>query len=142
MAMVQYQVLYRYVHPTTKKVSTNTTAQKYEASERFCRAYSNTTGINTQDVLAEQSPDNAKYDMLFIYDGVQEINSFLSGLITNAHVVTEKFQRCKGEGWFVASTQASLQASLNAADALVRTLGKENVKVVKIVPLDITVGLE
>lgn len=141
MAQVQYTVFYRYVHQTTKKPCTNTTISKYDIENRFLKAYG-VEGIKSDDILAEQSPENPKYDMLFIYNGVFEINPFLEALPATNHVVIEKFERCKGEGWFVASRHASLQSALNASDPLVRTLGKDNVLVVKNVPLDITVGLE
>lgn len=144
--MVQYQVMYHYIHPTSRKVCTNLSTGKYDLNTRFIKVYPTKDGINTADVLFEQSADNAKYDMLFIYDGVQELNQLLGDqLIPSAtvpHIVSEKFQRCKGEGFFVASNHASLQAAITASEPLVRSIGKDNVKVVKIVPLAITIGLE
>jgi hypothetical protein len=144
MASVQYNVLYRYIHPTTKKAVTNTTKAAYDLNAKFIKAYPNSTGVDAQDVLVEQSADNTKYDMVFVFDGVEEINSIIAGTAGSltAHILVEKFTRCKGECWFVSSTHASLAAALKAADPMVRALGKENVKVVKNVPLEITVGLE
>lgn len=147
MAMVQYQVMYRYIHPVTKKVSTNTVTDKYGLNERFVKGYTaagtSATGTTmSNDTIDQQSPSNAKYDMLFVYDGVLDVKSFITDATITGSVLVEKFQRCRGEGFFIASTHSSLTSAINAADPLVKSIGKDNVKVVKVVPLDITVGLE
>jgi hypothetical protein len=152
MAIVQYTVLYKYVHPTTKKPVTNeTTAQYVDATGKPVLKYNKDYDTKTQaadmaaDLTEQNLPSNAKYDMIFVYDGVEEVANYQAGASPNqtTHSVNaDRFARCIGEPWFVASYHASLQSALNAADPLVKALGKNYVKVTKNVPLDITVGLE
>lgn len=144
MASVQYNVLYRYIHPTTKKPVSNTTTSVYDFNSKFIRAYQKAAGVDSAEMLVEQQASNPKYDMVFLFDGVEEINSLIaetSGVLTS-HIIVEKYARAKGECWFSSSSHASLQSAMKSAEPLIRSLGKENVKVVKNVPMDITVGLE
>ena len=147
MAIVQYQVLYRYVHPVTRLSCTNVSSEVYDDASRFVKGYLPKDALTqTTDMMEESDSRNAKYDMLFVYNGIIPINKFIdhdlkvgSDTLT---ILSESFLRCKGEGWFVSSTHASLQSALKSAEPLVRSIGKENVKVAKIVPLEISVGLE
>ncbi|URZ09243.1 hypothetical protein [Clostridium felsineum] len=146
MATVEYVVFYKYVHPTTKKPVTNLTSSVYDTDTRFLKAFDSLTNISeNKDILDAESSSNEKYDMFFIYDGILEINQALIPKLTEGPatpaIYCEKFQRCKGEAWFIASYHASLQAALNAAEPLVLALGKENVKVMKNAPLDVLVEL-
>lgn len=139
MAQVQYLVLYKYLHPDTKKPITNTTKENYEP---FVKAYDK-TNVNTEDILLQESPSNPKYDMLYMFSGVTTLDNKLGGAIQPTKTVTvEEFTRCNGDAWFVASKHSSLKAALTAADPTIRSIGKENVKVVKSVPIDISVGIE
>lgn len=147
MASVQYYVLYKYAHPTTKKPITNTTAEKYDQTTKFVKAY-DPENIDTTTILEQKSPENQKYDMLFMYNGIYELNTLIAEAIADApgsgqyRVMVEKFDRCKGEAWFVASVHSSLQSAMKAATPIAKSMGKENVKVVKNVPIDIEVTLE
>jgi len=142
MASVQYLVLYKYAHPFTKKAITNTTTGKYEGTNRFIKAYL-PGAVNTAEILEQENSENPKYDMLFMYNGVFEINSFITSSVTAQHtVMSEKFERCKGEAWFMASLHTSLKSALRAAEPIAKAMGKANVRVVKNVPLDITVTME
>ncbi|URZ18526.1 hypothetical protein [Clostridium felsineum] len=146
MATVEYIVFYKYVHPTIKKPVTNLTSSVYDTDTRFLKAFDSLTNIaGNKDILDAESSSNAKYDMLFVYDGIMEINEALKPALpvnnTSPAIYSEKFERCKGEAWFIASYHASLQAALNAAEPLVLALGKENVKVMKNAPLDVLVEL-
>lgn len=151
MAIVQYQVLYRYVHPMTKVPCTNQTKDTYDETAKFIKGY--LPGESTSQVAAiseENSSTNSKYDMVFLYNGTVPINSYLEheiftkdeGKDAELSIISESFIRCKGEAWFVASTHSSSKAAIKSAEPLVRNIGKENVKVVKVVPLGVTVGLE
>lgn len=143
MASVQYKVLGKYVHPVTKKAVTNLTPGKYDVSNRFVKAYASAAAVKMEEIIAEQSPENQKFDMIFVYSGILDVNSLLDATVPlTQKVMVEKFERCKGDAWFVASKHSSLQSALLAAEPLVKSLGKEYVQVVKNVPLDITVGIE
>lgn len=149
MAMVQYYVLYKYIHPTAKKPITNTTTDKYDATTKFLKGYLTGTGqpgIDTAEILQQQSAENSKYDMLFMYNGVGEINSNsnlkLPTIATLPTMMAEKFDRCNGEPWFVASVHTSLPSAIKAATPIAKSIGKNSVKVVKNVPLEISVDIE
>lgn len=153
MAVTQYLVLYKFMHPNAKKPITNTSIAKYALEKdggegdtrKYAKAYPD-TGIDTDEILRQKSTENEKYDMLFMYDGVEEAASLpevtASGVADQKILMMEKFARCNGEAWFVASKHPALAAALNAAKPLVKSIGKDNVKVVKNVPLDISVGIE
>lgn len=147
MAIVQYQVMYRYVHPITRIPCTNLSETPYDESSRFIKDYLPSDALTqTTDMMEESDSRNPKYDMLFVYNGLIPINRYLENPVkvgsADLTLLSESFIRCKGEGWFVSSTHASLQSALKSAEPLVRAIGKENVKVAKMVPLEITVGLE
>ena len=146
---VQYSVMFRYIHPITKKCVTNRERTQYDESKRFIRKHGkDITNTENNEMLDENAPNNPKYDMLFIYNGVESINSFLTSSgslqINNepANIISEKFKRCNGEAWFTSSTHASLQSAMNALKPLVKTMGKENVRLVKSVPVDVYVDIE
>lgn len=151
MAIVQYQVMYKYVNPVTNVPCTNNSKEDYNEL-KFIRDYlPKEASSQVEETILERDPSNPKYDMLFVYSGVSPINKDLKNELYNSNntqqkevitVIGENFTRCKGEAWFISSTHASLKSALNSAKALVLALGNENVKVAKLVPLDITVGLE
>ena len=147
MAVTQYFVLYKFMHPSAKKSITNTTSAVYGEGEtsRFAKSYDG--AVDTDEVLRQKSTENEKYDMLFMYDGVWDMAVNLpdvdeAALAANQTLMGEKFERCNGEAWFVASKHPALAAALNAAKPIAKSIGKTNVRVVKNVPLDITVGIE
>lgn len=152
MAIVQYQVLYKYVHPTTRAACSNNTTASYDETTKFIKAYkTGETLIQLEETITETDSSNPKYDMVFVYDGVSPINRALNETIYTktsgsnydpVTVVTENFIRCKGEVWFVASTHASLNSAINSTKSMVKSLGTGNVKVAKLVPLEISVGIE
>lgn len=146
MAQVQYMVLYKYMHPTAKRSITNTTQEKYDVQSRFVKSFNTQTQsqeMSTQ-ILAQQSPSNQKYDMIFMYDGVLDVANIVgaAAMAPMTTLIVEKFARCNGEAWFVSSVHTSLQAAINRATPIVKSIGKENVRVVKNVPIDIKVEIE
>jgi len=146
MASVQYMVMYKYMHPTAKKSITNTTMEEYGVTQRFIKDFNTLTESQQANtaILAQQSPQNQKYDMLFMYDGVLDVSNVVSPgtLAANKMLMVEKFARCNGEAWFVSSIHTSLQSAISRATPIIKSIGKENVRVVKNVPIDINVVIE
>lgn len=104
-----------------------------------------------QYVINEAKATNPKYDMVFMYDGIAYAESRLvkSGKPQadynpdpedNAkqvpYVYYERMKRIQLDPWFLFSTHASLTAAMTKAKELVSLLGKDAVKIGKIVPLD------
>ena len=75
MATVQYQIQYKYINPITKNVITNTTTSKYD-DLKFLRSYSSSGSVaQAEDVIEQSSISNDKFDMLFIYNGVETLSA-------------------------------------------------------------------
>ena len=146
MATVQYQIQYKYINPITKNVITNTTTSKYD-DLKFLRSYSSSGSVaQAEDVIEQSSISNDKFDMLFIYNGVETLSAKVSfggsNTVKSNTVIGEKFLRCNGQPWFVASRVSSFQDALNIAKRLIKSIGKDNVQIVKVVPLDMKVEIE
>lgn len=88
------------------------------------------------DALIEslKSFQNEKYNMLFIYAGQEIYYEGSSGSIP--YVVIDRFQRIFASPWFVHSTHASLNSAMTKAEALVKKIGHDNIKIGKIVDLE------
>lgn len=141
MATVQYQIQYKYINPITKNVITNTTTSKYDEL-KFLKSYSSGGSVTqAEDVMEQSAISNDKFDMLFIYNGVETLSAKVSFGGSNT-VIGEKFLRCNGQPWFVASRVSSFQDALNIAKRLIKSIGKDNVQIVKVVPLDMKVEIE
>lgn len=149
MATVEYQVLRRYINPNTGKSITNNSKKDYNV-EKFVKKYESTEALaENKDVSEQNASSNEKFNMLFYYNGVKPVNDFLDGAELYSRsddnpctVISDDFKRCNGQAWFVVATKGSLIDALNIAENLVKTIGKENVKVVKNVPLKLSVGIE
>lgn len=120
------------------------------------------TDVTTEGVL----PDNPKYDMLFMYTGVgtasfpgwhlgQEQNypkyypweskndtvmihmpQEYNGDLFVPEVYMERMKRTSLDPWFFHSQHASLKSAMTKAEELVNILGKNGVKIGKVVALD------
>jgi hypothetical protein len=151
---VQYNIFYKYVNPDTKKVTTNDTTDVYDSTTRYIGAYNNnatTTNTMTTDIINQESASNTKYDMIFYFDGTQDITDVINtGLVATGgialpstdKIINEKFSRCLGECWFFAGYRTSLYDAINVAKPLIQSLGLANVKVLKNVPLDLSIALD
>lgn len=151
---VQYYIYYKYVNPNTKKVITNLATDAYDSSTRYIGAYSSTgttTNTMTTDIINEESPTNSKYDMMFYFNGTDDLTNAINAklaltsgapLPTTDKIITEKFGRCKGEAWFFAGYRTSLLDAINVAKPLINSLGKANVRILKNVPIDINIVLD
>lgn len=98
-----------------------------------------------QYVIEETAATNPKYDMVFIYDGIAYAESRTGKADYNPapdddkqvpYVYYEKMKRIKLDPWFLFSTHASLNSAMVKARELVNILGKDAVKIGKVVPLD------
>lgn len=90
----------------------------------------------------EIKPDNPKYDMAFIYDGIitteGEKKRNQAGADTSMQplVYYERMKRLDMTPWFLYATCASLNYAMTKAGELVNLIGKENVMIGKVVSLD------
>ena len=123
------------------------------------------SALNQQlnELIVDQAhPDNPKYDMVFMYDSIQRTDEqpktpsqYLNPgkLVMNATPVADvnppaqdkkevpylyydNMKRIKLDPWFLYSTHASLNSAMAKARELVNILGKNGVKIGKVVPLD------
>ena len=123
------------------------------------------SALNQQlnELIVDQShPNNPKYDMVFMYDGIARTNeqpltptnSLNPGpIIMNESPVADvhppkddkkeipylyydNMKRIKLDPWFLYSTHASLNSAMVKAKELVNILGKDAVKIGKVIPLD------
>ena len=123
------------------------------------------SALNQQlnELIVDQShPNNPKYDMVFMYDGIAKTNeqpltptNLLNPgpIIMNESPVADvhppkddkkeipylyydNMKRIKLDPWFLYSTHASLNSAMTKAKELVNILGKDAVKIGKVVPLD------
>lgn len=123
------------------------------------------SALNQQlnELIVDQShPNNPKYDMVFMYDGIARTNeqpltptnSINPGpIVMNESPVADvhppkddkkeipylyydNMKRIKLDPWFLYSTHASLNSAMTKAKELVNILGKDAVKIGKVIPLD------
>ena len=123
------------------------------------------SALNQQlnELIVEQNrPSNPKYDMVFMYDGIAKTdeqpktptNPLNPGpIVMNESPVADvnppdndkkeipylyydNMKRIKLDPWFLYSTHASLNSAMAKAKELVNILGKNAVKIGKVVPLD------
>ena len=89
-----------------------------------------------QLIIDESYANNPKYDMIFMYDGIAHIT--FQGFSGNEipELYFERMKRIKLDPWFLHSTYISLKAAMTKAEELVNILGKDAVKIGKVVPLD------
>lgn len=103
-----------------------------------------------QLIIDESNANNPKYDMIFMYDGIGHItfpgydgnptrvdkNPPPSDTKIAPEVYFERMKRIKLDPWFLYATYASLKSAMSKAEELVNILGKDAVKIGKVVPLD------
>ena len=104
-----------------------------------------------QIVIDESSLSNPKYDMIFMYDGIGHVafpgyDGDPSKIDKNPppndddkttpEIYYDRMKRIKLDPWFSYSIYASLNAAMMKAEELVNILGKDSVKIGKVVPLD------
>lgn len=103
-----------------------------------------------QIVIDESIVSNPKYDMIFMYDGIGHItfpgyNDVPTAVDKNppqndtkiaSEIYYDRMKRIKLDPWFLHSTYTSLRAVMLKAEELVNILGKDAVKIGKVVPLD------
>lgn len=96
-------------------------------------------------VIKETAATNPKYDMVFIYDGVAYGESRTGKADYNPppldgkqlpYVYYDRMKRIKLDPWFLFSTHASLNSAMTKVRELVNILGKEAIKIGKVVPLE------
>jgi hypothetical protein len=96
-------------------------------------------------VIKENAATNPKYDMVFVYDGLAygesrtgraDYNPSNSDEKQIPYVYYDRMKRIQVDPWFLFSTHSSLNSAMIKAKELVNILGKENVKIGKVVPLE------
>lgn len=94
-------------------------------------------------IVNESKASNPKYDMIFMYNGlgkkdgaVADYNPPVQDKKQVPYVYYDKMKRLDFDPWFFHSSHASLISAMNKAKELVNILGKESVKIGKVVPLD------
>ena len=96
-------------------------------------------------IIKETAANNPKYDMVFMYDGIAYAESRTGKADYNPpndddkqvpYVYYDRMKRVKLDPWFLFSTHASLNSAMIKARELVNILGKDSVKIGKVVPLD------
>lgn len=81
---------------------------------------------------------NPKFDMIFVYDGLGHIKE--ESYETPIEIYYDKMKRVKAEPWIPLFKTSSLKVAMDKAEQLVNTYGSKNIKIGKVVPLEI--GME
>lgn len=150
-----YQQCTRYLD-VTKRLNDNdgTIVQEWCDIRSYDSLYSDSNGQKkkaakaldkqkSQIIIDSSLATNPKYDMIFMYDGIARK---VSEIIDHnpppqdrkeaPEIYYERMKRIKLDPWFLHSTYASLRAVMSKAEELVSFLGKDAVKIGKVVPLD------
>lgn len=157
MAATKYQVMFRYVNPSTGVAITNNLSSKYEETfDIYTDRHRINTGTDPDKLEEEQRRDemvifgnhanNPKYDMVFAYNGTHKIlhkawvgNKWVeqTGVPKGyPYVVKDDYVRIPMSPWCLSSCYGSLEAALEKCKTLVDMLGMTNVKLIKVVPFD------
>ena len=95
-----------------------------------------------QIVIDESQASNPKYDMVFMYDGIASItgegilNAPTSNTASKPYLHYERMKRIKLDPWFLYSSHGSLRSAMTQANQLINIMGKDAVKIGKVVALD------
>ena len=125
---------YAYIRPDDGFVGGVTGTLKKEASLLDQEKY--------QIVIDESKASNPKYDMVFMYDGIANVTG--EGMLHPPTTTTagkpylyyERMKRIKLDPWFLYSSHGSLASAMSRAKQLINILGKDAVKIGKVVSLD------
>lgn len=147
MAATQYMVLYRYINENTNLPITNDPSNDYEEVREFytsChKMYSGNmaqqdAGYQEQQDIITNATDsnNPKFDMFFAYDGTRKIrHKGIDGKdhIEEPYMIKDMYKRIPLSPWFTNCVTGSLDVALEKAKKLVSMIGKENVRIQKLV---------
>ena len=139
MAATQYQVMCRYFNTSTNNPITNNSSTEYEKVFGF---YTVDKSEEISDYMIEgNSPENVKTDMLFAYAGTKIVSPDTEEYVNstkykNPYMIIDQYERVMFSPWFVNYTTSSLTAAVEKAKQLIGTIGKSNVKIIKVVPFD------
>lgn len=95
-----------------------------------------------QIVIDESQASNPKYDMVFMYDGIASItgegilNAPTNNTAGKPYLHYERMKRIKLDPWFLYSSHGSLRSAMTRANQLINIMGKDAVKIGKVVALD------
>ena len=98
-----------------------------------------------QVIVDETIATNPKYDMIFMYDGIAYGESRTGKADYNPpqndgkqvpYVYYDRMKRVKFDAWFLYSTHTSLNSAMTKAREMANILGKDSVKIGKVVPLE------
>lgn len=159
MAATKYMILYRYVSEVTNLPITNQTDQDYDETFIFyseCHKMYSGNAEKEVEAFEEQQQElsdavdvsNPKYNMMFAYDGTKKYaHQKIDGTPCTVcprdrmrhrdpYCVKDSYKRINGSPWLVNSTFGSLDAAIEKAKKLIAMIGKENVKLIKVVAFD------
>lgn len=95
-----------------------------------------------QIIIDQNQAGNPKYDMVFMYDGIEAItgegtlNPPPNNTTSKPYLHYERMKRIKLDPWFLYSSHGSLRSAMTRANQLVNIMGKDAVKIGKVVSLD------
>ena len=148
MAVVKYNVYYRFINPNTQKAITNSNMNENYDKLKYISSYSarDNSKEQAEDVTINNDPKNEKYNMIFYYNGTENINHKIKHSLTipNDEIIVngDCFGQCVGSPWFLYGSKPSFKAALELGKELVGKVGKENVRICKEVPLKEYVDVE
>lgn len=93
-------------------------------------------------IIAQTNVNNPKYDMIFMYDGLAKVeggsclNPPQNDKHQNPYIYFDRMRRVNFDIWFLHSVHASLASAMTKANELVNIVGKNSIKIGKVVPLD------
>lgn len=93
-------------------------------------------------IIAQTNVNNPKYDMIFMYDGLAKVEGpscqhpAPQDPHQNPYVYFDRMCRINFDIWFLHSVHASLASAMAKTNELVNIVGKNSIKIGKVVPLD------
>lgn len=147
MAATKYMILYRFINEDTNQPMTNDSSLTYEP---VCELYSSHHKLyagtqaqqdeeyqKQQDILINAMGSDATH-MFFAYDGLKKFkHPGVDGLHgEEPFFFKDTYKRIQGSPWMTHSICGSLEDALTKAKSLCGAIGKENVKLIKLVAFD------
>lgn len=148
MAATQYMLLYRLFNEDINQPITNDPSLTYKPVCEFYtqhhKLYSGSTVQQDEAYQAQQqillnAMNSDATNMFFVFDGTKKIKHVgVNGEehLEDPYLVKDTYRRINGSPWLMHCVSASLTSALEKAKTLCGMIGKENVKLIKVVAYD------
>lgn len=124
------------------------TNQTTPQASKLARQHKSDCDLSNWGIIIDQiSVNNPKYDMIFMYDGIFRYDNDPNCDATyheqspgcehqKPYIYADRMKRISFDIWFLHSVHGSLASAMAKANSLVNIVGKDSIKIGKVVPLD------